>query len=168
VNEGPGEVVILSDVHIAHVGYLVEGTRQQRFVRNFPLLKMDQERYPERLLQKHFIMRDKVQLARFAIQQNGGQMDEAIRSHLREVVGLYRKYFLGKPGYTNSDSRQYYSEALTMLGEGFEVAWSIEADKVSAKANGTMTYRYATQEDLLEDMNRIARDKTNAFGARYY
>src|SRR5262249_20927498 len=45
LNEGVGPVIALRDVHIAHVGYLAESTRRERFVRNQPLLELDQARY---------------------------------------------------------------------------------------------------------------------------
>lgn len=161
LNNGPGDVVVMTDAHIAHVGYLIENTRQNRFVRNYPLLKLDQEKHPERLLQKHFLMRDYVQLVRFALQQYG-RIDESMKEKLREVVKLYQENFLGKPGYTNANSQVYYSEALAMLGEGFDVSFQVAADKTdsSNKAARTIKGRYASHEDFQKDLDRIARDET--------
>ena len=39
-------------------------------MRNLPLLKADLEKYPDRLLQKVFIMRDNMTQVSFALQQN--------------------------------------------------------------------------------------------------
>ena len=168
LNGGPGPVIVMSDVHIAHVGYLTEGIRKDRFVRNFPLLKLDQERYPDRLLQKHFIMRDNIHLIKFAMQQNGNVIDEHIKAKARETRELYRKYFLGKPHYMNSDSLQYYSDANTVLGEGFDVVIQLDADKFDAKPTPPAHYRYASKEDLLADLSRRVSDKVDVFEKPYY
>jgi glycosyltransferase involved in cell wall biosynthesis/2-polyprenyl-3-methyl-5-hydroxy-6-metoxy-1,4-benzoquinol methylase len=169
MNEGPGTVVVLSDVHIAHVGYLVESTRQSRFQRNFPLLKLDMERYPTRLLQKHFIMRDNIHLIRFALQQNGGVVNEDIKTKCRENVALYREYFLGKQTYMNNDSITYYSEALSILGEGFDVMYQFEADKVDAKPNGgPKKIRFASIEDAQKEMAQLVLQKAGRFESKEF
>lgn len=169
MNEGPGTVVVLSDVHIAHIGYLVESTRQQRFQRNFPLLKLDMERYPTRLLQKHFIMRDNIHLIRFALQQNGGVVSEDIKVKCRENVELYREHFLGKQTYMNNDSITYYSEALSILGEGFDVMYQFEADKVDAKPNGgPKKIRFASIEDAQKEMAQLVAQKAGKFDSKEF
>jgi 2-polyprenyl-3-methyl-5-hydroxy-6-metoxy-1,4-benzoquinol methylase/glycosyltransferase involved in cell wall biosynthesis len=168
LNEGPGQVIVISDCHIAHVGYLIEGTRQRRFVRNYRLLKLDQERYPDRLIQKHFLMRDTLIMAREALAQNRGRLEPSIIAKLREVVGLYRKYFLGTGRYAHTDSLQYYSEALQMLGEGFEVAFQIAADKDDAKPNGTWKYRFASRDDFLKELNLRANEKIGTLDAEWW
>lgn len=149
VNHGPGLSVVLSDVHIAHLGYLIESGRRQRFARNLPLLKRDMREHPDRLLQKHFIMRDNMLQVSYAIQQNGGRVTDQALAWCRETVELYRTYFLGKDPHTSADPLEYYSQALTVLGEGFEVAWNLSADKGRATLNGQMQKaRFATREEF--------------------
>jgi glycosyltransferase involved in cell wall biosynthesis len=168
LNEGPGDVIVLSDAHLAHIGYLTESIRQNRFTRNYPLLKMDEERYPERLLQKFFLMRDKVQIARFHLQQTNGRVDEQTRALMREVVQLGQKYFVGKASYMNSDAIAYYSEALEILGEGFSTSFSVDASLDKAKANGQTTYRFANKEDFLAEFNRRLDEKVDPLLGEYY
>lgn len=152
LNAGPGPVIVLSDVHIAHVGYLTESVRQRRFWRNKPLLEKDKEKYPERMLQKHFIMRDNTILAGYLLEQRG-RMDAEIAGLCRETVHLYREHFLGKPGYVNIDSIQYYSQALRILGEGVDVVFDINAcrDGDPAPLSGS-SLRFACKDDLMAEL----------------
>jgi 2-polyprenyl-3-methyl-5-hydroxy-6-metoxy-1,4-benzoquinol methylase len=168
VDQGSGPIIVLRDVHIGHVGYVVESTRRQRFIRNRPLLRLDQQRYPERLLQKHFILRDNIHMVRYALEQNGGLVDEQVRARCRETVELYQKHFLGKPHHMNRDSLPYYSEALGVLGEGFEAAFQVEADKVEAKPNGAERYRFASAEDFCTELERRAKEKTQRFDSQWW
>ena len=168
LNKGPGPIVVLSDAHIAHVGYLHEDGRQSRFRRNYPLLQMDIQRYPDRLLQKHFMMRDTVTLVREALKANGGHIDSSIKAKCKEVVELYRTHFSGKGTYMNSDSLQYYSEALAVLGEGFEVTMAFAADPVEAKASELKTYRFANKEDLMAELTRVVSEKVDGFDNEWY
>jgi hypothetical protein len=108
---------VLPDVHIAHVGYLVESGRQQRFVRNFPMLEADQKKYPERLLQKCIVMRDNMIRVNYELRQNGANVTPEIAALCEQTVDLYKQYFLGKSFFMASDPLEYYSEALRFLGK---------------------------------------------------
>jgi glycosyltransferase involved in cell wall biosynthesis len=168
LNEGAGPMIGLNDVHIAHVGYLGEDTRRSRFARNSPLLKLDQARYPDRLLQKYFLMRENAHLVRYALGANGGRVDAEIRARCRETVELYRKCFLGAKVVLRRDALEYYSEALTVLGEGFEAAFQIEADKAEARPNGVRRYRFATTEDFQAELARTATEKASRFDSKWW
>lgn len=168
MNEGIGPSLVLSDVHVAHVGYLIEATRRKRFVRNWPLLKLDQEKYPDRLLQKYFVMRDNVQMVRYRALQNGGAVDWEMQAKCRETIDLYRRYFLAPPNYMTSAALEYYSEALTFLGEGFEAAFQVEADKSEAKPNGARRCRFASVEDLCSELQRQAGEKAARFDSPWW
>jgi len=152
LNEGPGPTIILSDVHIPHLGYLIEDGRRQRFDRNYPLLLRDIEKYPERLLQKHFIMRDNMLLVMYEMQQNGGRVTPEVRRRCEETIALYRQYFLGKPTYVGTDSLQYYSQACHVLGIGAEVAFTVAAAKTDVRPEPPTVYRFATAEDLEKEL----------------
>lgn len=148
LNEGPGPVVIVGEANIAHVGYLAESGRRGRFQRNWPLLQRDIEKYPDRKLQKHFLMRDKMLIVGYMLQQNGAQVTPEIRQLCEEVIALYREHFLGKQQFLHIDSLQYYSQACQVLGRGIDVAWSIAAGKGGAQLSQTpQTYRFASAED---------------------
>lgn len=153
LNAGPGDVLVLPDVNIAHIGYLDEPIRRQRFTRNAPLLAMDRTAYPERLLQKHFIMRDNMLLCGYEMSINGSRVTPEVRRLAEEAVELYRKYFLGKARYTGIDSLQYYTQALQVLGRGVDVSFHVAAsrdgvgDNVYNGAVSPIVARFADAEE---------------------
>lgn len=161
LNEGPGHVIIVSDVNIAHTGYLTETIRRQRFFRNRPLLLKDIEKYPDRMLQKHFIMRDNMLMAGYELQHNGGQVTERIKALCEEVCDLWRAHFKGRPVFENIDSLQYYSQALGVLNKGIEFQFSIAATKdgeTKAEQSNGHPYRFANAEEAREEiLSRVNR-----------
>lgn len=168
LNKGPGRTIVVADVHIPHVGYLVESGRQQRFSRNLPMLEADIKKYPDRMLQKHFIMRDHMQLCTYELQNNGGKVTADIRARATEVIKLYREHFLGKGFFCNVDPIQYYSQACSLLGIGFDALIGISADKFDAKPNGQIKARFASMEDYMVEVTRRAREVAQQFESKYY
>ena len=160
LNEGPGPVLVLPDVDIAHVGYLSEEIRRTRFMRNNPLMQMDMKKYPNRMLQKHFMLRDMGLLNMYELQQNGNRVTDQIRMRAERMVEIYREHFHGKKTYTNVDSLQYYSQALRVLGLGIEVQFSLGAvrDGQGKAANGVMQARFASPEEAERDIGFRIRD----------
>lgn len=146
LNEGPGGTIVLSDVHIAHTGYLSESVRKGRFKRNTPLMELDCERYPERNLQKSLLMRDKMIMVRDMLKMTG-EITPPIRNELEEVVKMYREHFLGKANFYGSDPSEYYAQALELLGKGFGPGDLKEAGILDSIAG-----RWENAEDLLEDL----------------
>ncbi len=168
LNQGPGRTIVVADVHIPHMGYLIESGRQQRFMRNLPMLEADIKKYPERVLQKHFIMRDHMLLSTYELQHNGGRVTPEIRARAQEVVRLYREHFLGKGHFSNVDPINYYSQAVTLLGEGFDAYVQLSADKIDAKPNGALKARFASMDDYMVEVTRRAREAGQRFESRYY
>lgn len=168
LNKGPGRTIVISDVHIPHLGYLIESGRQLRFNRNWPMLQADIAKYPERLLQKHFIMRDEMTIANMEISQNGGRITEATKARCEKVIALYREHFSGKGTMTNVDPLNYYSQACGMLGLGFDAHINLAADKYSAKPNGGIQARFANREDYMAELTRRANDAVSQFDREYY
>jgi hypothetical protein len=160
INEGPGMIVVTGDVNIAHVGYLDEATRRDRFARNKPLMDRDREVYPTRILQKFFVMRDNVLLARFLAEQNGGRVTAEAHALLQEVKDLFREHFLGGCKYMGVDPMPHYSDALAMLGEGVEVSFDIAAsrDGIGDQLNGGTRMRFADLDEAQKEIaNRIGQ-----------
>ena len=168
LNKGPGRTIVIPDVHIPHVGYLIESGRQARFTRNLPMLEADMKKYPDRQLQKHFIMRDHMLLSTYELQNNGGRITPEIRGRATEVIRLYREHFLGKGFFSNVDPLSYYSQAVTLLGEGFDALIQISADKIDAKPNGALKARFMNMDDYMVEVTRRARASAERFGSRYY
>lgn len=174
LNAGPGRMVVLNDVHIAHTGYLIESGRQRRFERNYPLLQKDIEKYPTRKLQKHFIMRDNMLMCGYELKQNGGRITESIRARCQETIAIYREHFLGKGHFTNADPLEYYSQAVGLMastsGEGIDFAFQVAADKMDAsgKMNGVMKARFATLADAEVEILHRVREAAEPFTREYY
>jgi glycosyltransferase involved in cell wall biosynthesis len=168
LNDGAGPSVTLPDVHIADVGNLTEDVRQARLARNWSLLALDRQRYPERLLQKFFVMRDNMHMVRYALLENGGHVNEPIRDACRQTIELYQRHFLGARTPATHDALEYYSQALTVLGEGFEAVFQVEAGKSEAKPNGAQRYRFASVDDFQTELRRIASDKAAPFDSRWW
>ena len=81
---------------------------------------------------------------------------------------LYREHFLGKGHHSNIDPISYYSQAVMLLGEGFDASIQIATDKIDAKPNGTLKARFANVEDYMTEVTRRARASAERFESRYY
>lgn len=147
LNGGVGQTCVLSDVHIAHTGYLSESTRKGRFTRNAPLLARDIEQYPERKLQKSLIMRDNMLLARDRMRSNGAAVDPYVEKLAEEVVDLFKEHFLGQKVFAGDNPALYYSQALELLGRG------ISAEDIrNSGVSESLKYRYDSVEDFIADI----------------
>ncbi len=172
MNEGPGPTIVLSDIHVAHLGYLAETGRKKRFWRNHPLLQKDIERYPDRRLQKYFICRDNMMLAGYDVQNNGGRITDYAKQLANEVCDIYREYFLGKPCLTNTDVLQYYSQALQVLGKGIDVSFNIAANRDGIgddlNGNGGINARFLSYEEAKKEMDWRLKESMDRFEKPYW
>ena len=170
LNKGMGNIVVLADVHIAHVGYVIENVRRQRFVRNLPLLEADERKYPKRLLQKYLIMRDLCQLNRYELENNGGRGTAEIISRATRVKELYRKWFHGKHFEMNLDPLEYYSEALRVLGEGFDVSFDLRVNRngTGEQLNGGTIVRFADAEEAKREIGARLGQKFKPLEGDYF
>ena len=170
INEGVGISTVLCDVEIAHGGYWTEPIRRRRFERNYPLLMKDRQKYPHRILGQFFEIRDCVHLARYLLERNGRKLNQEIVSYCQKAIDMYREHFIGKDMMVSGDAIQYYSEALKILGQGFEVSWLINFDKFQAKLNGNQprTIRFLNQEDCNQYFKHCIDMNTKQFNSKYY
>ena len=170
INKGPGVVLVVPDVNIAHVGYLTEDVRRVRFARNHPMMKADVEKYPDRLLQKHFIMRDNLLMAKWKIQASQGIVVPEAKALLEEVLALYREHFLGKQRYFQVDSLQYYTEALALLDVGVDVSFDIRAARGGHgdQMNGGTVARFADLEEAKTEINYLLDGKIRPLLQEYF
>ena len=167
LNEGIGMSTILSDVDIAHDGYLTEDIRRERFTRNYELLCKDREKNPERMLGKFLIMRDKMHLARYTLEKTNGQMTPEIIKFAEEVVEDYKADFLGKDTLMSGDGLVYYSEALAILGRGMEYAVSFDVKPKDAQLSEPVRARFESREDFLAYMSGKLKSLAEPFEGRY-
>jgi glycosyltransferase involved in cell wall biosynthesis len=175
INKGPGDVVALSDVHIGHPGYYHESHRRDRFYRNEPLMVMDKQKNPDRLLHRHFTCRDNVIAVSHAVQQNGGVLTPDLTKKLEEVVRIAQEDFIGKDTYYGIDFLEFYSQANIMLGRGFDAQLSMVAQRdqtVVARHESAFRpdgnkYRFACSADFEAELAKFGR-QTKQFDQEYW
>ena len=134
MNKGIGKVMVIEDAAIMHVGYSTEAIRRNRFIRNFPLMKRDRERYPERLLGKFLWLRDLSQFNRHLFERSGGQITQEIINNAQEGVKMWNALIDAKHLRMACDGLDYYSQCVDVLtrGQGIKAA----VDMSIAKLNG--------------------------------
>jgi glycosyltransferase involved in cell wall biosynthesis len=167
LDEGAGPATYLSDVHIAHLGYLNETSRRTHSLRNLPLLDLDQERYPDRLVQKYYLIRENMHLVRYALEQGDGELDDAIRRKCRETIDLYRQHLLRDDRDTDCSALEYYSEALRVLNVGFESVVCLGVGDDAAEAR-PKKFRFESSADLEAVLRREARHRTSRYDSPWW
>ncbi len=122
----------MQDLNISHDGYINEEVRRGRFHRNYNLLQCDRLKHPNRKLGIFlFEVRDNLHMARYTLEQNQGVVTPEVRKYCEAVVRAYKEHFMcqGDLAALAHDGLNYYSEALGILGLGFEVLHSINVSK---------------------------------------
>jgi glycosyltransferase involved in cell wall biosynthesis/2-polyprenyl-3-methyl-5-hydroxy-6-metoxy-1,4-benzoquinol methylase len=149
LNHSVGQSIVLSDVHIAHDGYLTETGRRGRFDRNIQLMFRDRAQYPDRILGKFLMIRDWIHLARYESERNQGALTPSAIQYLETAIEAYRKDFLGATHQMATDGLQYYNEALQVLRRGFEVQIVLKVGGVDGQPREIVyTGRMADKKDL--------------------
>ena len=167
LNESVTPVLLLSDIDIAHDGYLVEDIRRRKFARNIGLMHADRRKYPDRTLGKFLWLRDLIHLARYSLEQNGGRITPDVPAYCEEAVVLYEKEFLGQLSLYARDGLDYYSEALRILGRGFETAWAAGAGPGGANPGEATRARFSNVEAWQKFLEAQARGLVEPFTGRY-
>lgn len=169
LNKGPGSVLVVPDVNIAHIGYLYEPGRKVKFHRNYPLLQADIAKYPDRILQKHFICRDNAMLNMYDFQQNGGQITDEMKARAHETVRLFNEYFLGKETFVNIDSSQYYTAALRLLGEGIDLTFNLQVNREGqGDALSGEVLRFRTADEAVTFITSKARERLGQMDRKFW
>ena len=130
-NEGAGLTALLPDVFLAHVGYLNTGARVAKFQRNALLLERERREMPSRMVGTLGKLRDNQQVAAFLHAQTSGVISAELQSICEDTIDLFAATFLGphfdpkKFAQVGMQALEYYAAALTILGRGFELNWSV-------------------------------------------
>lgn len=167
LNEGPGIVCLTNDLSIAHVGYLSEGVRMGRFVRNSPLMELDAQKYPNRVLRKFLQMRDN-QIRCGAILSQTRAVVPEVRALCEETIRLYRENFIDGQKLYGIDARPQYSNAVEILGEGFRAKVDIRANKMGVGDPCDDGMFFANEEDFAREVKRIAGQKTEMVAGDFW
>ena len=130
-------------VDILHYGYLTEPTRRHKLLkRNLALLEQDLVRYPGRRLTDVLYLRDAVNLARFDLQKGPVRPDH--RAALEAAVHRYEQRCLGARDRYYRLGREYYDQALEILGVGADLHMAIGGPDA-----GRVRHRFRTAEDAM-------------------
>ena len=119
INKGPGYTIVLSDMDIAHDGYLTEVDRRDRFERNINLMMRDRRENPDRVLGRFLMVRDWVQGSRWRLQNSNGMMDPVTKGYLEDAVREVEEHLI-RPGPHIKELMAYYSEANSYLKRGIK------------------------------------------------
>lgn len=158
--EGISPVIVMSDVHLAHSGYFTEDARRRRFVRNWPLMVADQQKYPGRRLGKFLWLRDMIHHLRYTLEQSRGQPNQEAMQYANEAVRLWRDEFSGANDPFAVDALGYATNALAALQRGFEVEVAIRARKPEATEGETVEILF---NGRVEDGEQLTRMLTTRF-----
>jgi glycosyltransferase involved in cell wall biosynthesis/2-polyprenyl-3-methyl-5-hydroxy-6-metoxy-1,4-benzoquinol methylase len=129
LDHGNGDVtpaLELTDVCVAHTGYLTEGVRRGKMLyRNLPLLLRDRDVFPHRRLGLVLVLRDYVNLGNMAAEGAGVVTDDA-RAYFEAAIGLFQEHFADPSDKYHWLARQpWYEAALEALGLGFEMEYGL-------------------------------------------
>ena len=167
LNKSVGFSTIMSDVDIAHDGYLTEEGRRKRFNRNYKLLLIDRERNPDRELGKFLIMRDYIHMVRYIMEQTKGQLTQEIIDYCNKTIEMYRNEFLGKNEMMAIDGLMFYSEALTVLNKGLEYDFSIDIKPMGALAKDNFKTRFENKKDFIKFIEALSEIQIEHFSGDY-
>jgi len=167
MNEGIGFSTIVSDVNIAHDGYLVESVRRARFNRNFDLICKDRDKYPERELGKFLMMRDWLHCARYTLEQTRGQLTKEVFQWCEQVIEAYQSEFMEKESVGRLDGLMFYSEALKILNRGVECSFFLNVGGNNLLSDRPVTARFETKDDLAKFLASQTTVGFEPFEGRY-
>ena len=167
VNKGVGPVLLMSDVFIAHDGYLTEAVRRNRFLRNINLVIKDRGKYPERKLGKFLWLRDLIHLCRYRLEQTG-MLDNDVNGWATEAANLFEEEYLNGGNMDDAimvDAIGYYSEANKYLNRGHEMKFSLGLNGIGEK---TIVGRFADSKKAGDFVKQIVENNLKVFEDRYY
>lgn len=168
LNKGVGESTVLSDVEIAHDGYMTEESRRVRFDRNIILVKRDRKKYPERLLGKFLWMRDQIHLSRYTLEKNGRQVTSEIVNWCEDVIKTYQNEFLGQKSMFANDGLAYYSEALSILNKGLTFNCNVGLRYSGADpSQESFEGNFVNKEDFLKYVKSKTESLSEPYEGRY-
>jgi glycosyltransferase involved in cell wall biosynthesis/cyclopropane fatty-acyl-phospholipid synthase-like methyltransferase len=170
MNEGLGKVIVLPNIHIKHYSYETEEVRRDRFMRNYPLIKQDRQKYPDRILGKFLWLRDLSHVIRYEMEQNGGVLSPNIGKNAKEIVELWRDLAEQKQTRLVVDALPYYSHATQLMGNGIEYKFANGASRNNggAKLNEPIGGVFTSTEDIKMLQDMITSDRVSVYDEKYY
>lgn len=169
VNAGVGKVRLLPDIGIMHTGYSTEPVRRMRFQRNFPLMRRDREKYPDRRLGKFLWVRDLAHMIRYSAERNGGRMTAEVVPMAEECKRLWRDLLKSGDLRMITEALPYYSEAVAATGGGIQVETSFSTAMGPDPAPAApIRGQFANGADVRKFMAALSADRLNVFERKYF
>lgn len=164
MNAGPGKVYTIPNVHIMHTGYATEAKRRARFARNFPLLKKDREKNPDRLLGKFLFVRDLAHFIRYDMERSGGQVSGEAYQAAVDAVSLWKEILENSEHHTRFviDSLPYFSECVNIVsrGSGFKFEGAVNGTKVQGLFDSPDTVKTL--------MSKLTESNVKVYAEKYF
>lgn len=176
-NHGPRFPAMLAETHILHHGYTTETVRRQRFNRNLPLIQRDRKDNPERLLGKLLWMRDLSHMCMFIAEQTQGFVTDDMRRYAEEGIAIFENLLReaeDKPIAARMvrDGIEYYSNLVSVLGEGFETEFQLHCAKsfgqAKLEAGPRRKGRFRTRDHFENYMRFCFDEQMSGFEKRYW
>lgn len=170
LNEGIKMVGGIADVNVAHYGYDDETIRRERFSRNLSLLVKDREEFPQRTLGKFLWLRDLAQMIQYEHEQTG-QPSVGMAEKAKEGISLWRE-LLDDNLRMAIDGLPFYSVCVRTLNEGYELSFALDTNLIPGKANCSEVTptdaRFASEEDALNLLTVILKERSKNYGSKYF
>ena len=173
MNESVGQIIIAHDLGIMHVGYSTEDIRRERFNRNWPLMKRDRQKFPERRLSKFLWVRDLSHFIRWRMAQTHGTIVPDIMKAADEGISTWRE--LLKLGETRLivEGLEFYEVCAQIVTQGNGIRFGVNLD--ATKGNGGINMQtkhmeamFASQDDIDALVKHLVYSKTHIFNERYF
>ena len=170
--DGVGKVYMIDDVAIMHTGYSTEEIRKKRFYRNFPLMKKDRQKYPDRKLGKFLWLRDLAHLIRYTLEKNGMNITDDIIEWAKVIIFIWRELLEMGELRMVVESMPWYSEAVNIATFGKGIRYRINIDAV--KGNGReirddiVEGVFVNREDISNLTEAIVEKKTEHYEEKYF
>lgn len=127
--EGLGPTIILADCWLSHEGYLSEQARRRRFVRNWPLMVADRQKYPDRRLGLFLWLRDLNHQMRYLLERSGRVLTPQAAELADECIRIFDTHFVEVADHATADALTYASVAMEVLQRGAHYEVLVKARK---------------------------------------
>lgn len=176
-NHGPRHPAMLAETHILHHGYTTETVRRQRFARNLPLIQRDRKDNPNRLLGKLLWMRDLSHMCMFHAEHTNGYVTTDMRRYAEEGIAIFEDLLReaeSKPIAARMvrDGIEYYSNLVSVLGDGFETEFQLHCAKqfgqAKLEAGPRRKGRFRTRDHFERYLKFCYDEQMSGFEKRYW
>jgi 2-polyprenyl-3-methyl-5-hydroxy-6-metoxy-1,4-benzoquinol methylase/glycosyltransferase involved in cell wall biosynthesis len=164
-NKGVGKAILLPDVSIMHTGYATEKIRRERFMRNWPLMKIDHEKYPNRILGKFLWLRDLAHVIKYLLERNGNTLTAEMRGYAQEIITIWRWLLKDNHVRMACDALPWYSNAVQIMGNGIE--YSIEI-KTRTSNGGPLQGLFANVDDIKTFTEVVQNSQVDIYASKYF